>query len=95
MEDLNELDKIALRFSDEILVRIQDLTHDCIDAKYQASHILNTVGNVLMSHILNIYSLTNGLEITRDHFVEEMTELSKHVLSVFEKALSSNKARDI
>ena len=95
MEDLNELDKIALKFSDEILVKIQELTHDCIDGKYQASHILNITGNVLMSHILNIYSLTNGLEITLDHFVEEMTELSKHVLSIFEKTSFSNKARDI
>ncbi len=34
-------------------------------------------------------------KLLRDHFVEEMTELSKHVLSVFEKTSFSNKARDI
>ena len=95
MSEQNPLDKIALDFSDKILLCIQELTHACIDNKSQAYDILNIVGNVLMAHILNIYSLTNGRDVTRLHFVEEMTSLSKDRLDIVDTKIATDKARDI
>lgn len=78
LDIINELSGTALN-------QVLDIIHRVIDESCTAYDALEISADIMMMHILNIYSLTNGRDATYQHFVEDMKGLAEFKLEQMRK----------